>query len=79
MAGDEALLEQQGAELGARLDDLDVVEQLERLAGVVGLTLQEVVARAPPQVLGLADVQGGALLVAHDVHAGCGRQPLGER
>ncbi len=76
---DEALLEQQGAELGAGLDDVDVVEQFQRLPGVVGLALEEVVARAAPQVLGLADVQGGALLVAHDVHARCGRQALGER
>jgi hypothetical protein len=78
MLGDEALLEQQGGELGARLDDLERGEQLERLAGAVGLTLQEVVARAPAQVLGLADVQGVPALVAHDVHAGRRGQAFGE-
>ena len=79
VTGDEALLEQEGAELRPRLDDLDALEQLERLTGVVGLALEEVVAGAPPQVLGLADVEGVAVRVAHDVDAGRGRQPVGER
>jgi len=56
VTGDEALLEQEGAELGARLDDVDALEQLERLPRPVRLPLQEVVAGAPAQVLGLADV-----------------------
>ncbi len=77
--GDEPLLEQQGGELGAGLDDIEPVEQLERLPRAVGLALQKVVARAAPQVLGFADVEGGALLVAHDVDAGCGGQRLRER
>ena len=76
---DEPLLEQQSGEFGARLDDVQRVQQLERLAGVVGLALQKVVARAAPQVLGFADVEGGALVVAHHVHAGSGGQRLRER
>ena len=57
MLGDQPALEQERAELRAGLDDLDALQQLQRLAGVVGLALQEVVARAAPQVLGLADVE----------------------
>ena len=55
--GDEPVLEQQGAELRAGLDHVDALEELQRLPGVERLALQEVVARAAPQVLGLADVQ----------------------
>ncbi len=76
---DEPALEQQRAELGAGLDDVDALEQLQRLPGVERLALQEVVARAAAQVLGLADVQRRPLGVAHDVHAGRGRDLLGER
>ncbi|OPZ43430.1 MAG: hypothetical protein BWY94_01878 [Actinobacteria bacterium ADurb.BinA094] len=76
--GDEPALEQQRGELGARLDDVDALEQLERLPGVERLALQEVVARATPQVVGLADVQRRPFGVAHDVHAGGGRETLRE-
>jgi len=55
-----------------------VIEQLQRLAGPVGLLLQEVVAGAAPQALGLADVERRLLGVAHDVDAGAVRQSLGE-
>ena len=76
---DQAALEQERGELGAGLDHVDALEQLERLPGVERLPLQEVVARAPPQVLGLADVQRRALGVLHQVHARGGRELLGER
>ena len=79
MAGDEPVLEQQGAELRAGLDDVDTLEELERLPRVVGLALQEVVARAASQVLGLADVERRPLVVLHEVHARRGRDLLGER
>ena len=79
MLGDEPALEQQRAELRAGLDDVDALEQLQRLPGVERLALQEVVARAAPQVLGLADVQRRPLGVLHEVHAGRRRELLGER
>ena len=79
VARDQAALEQQRAELRARLDDFDALEQLQSLAGVVGLALEEVVARAAPQVVGLADVQRRPLVVTHEVHAGRGRDLLRER
>ena len=75
---DQPRLEQQRGELGARLEDVEAVEELEGLAGAVGLTLHEVVAGPAAQVLGLADVELVTVGVAHDVHAGAGRQPLGE-
>ncbi len=79
MLGDESFLEQKGAELGAGLHRLDALQQLQRLACMVGLTLEKMVPGAASQVLGLADVERVSLGVTHDVHAGGGGQPVGER
>ena len=79
VARQQATLKEQRRKLGAALDDLEVIEQLQRLAGAMGLSLQEVIARATAQVLGLADVQRLALLIAHDVNPRSGWQFLRER
>ena len=78
---EQPALAQQGLELRAAHLVVEPVEALERPADqpAVAAARPEVAAHPPAQVGRLPDVEDLAVAVAHQVHAGKGRQILGQR
>src|SRR5262249_37162160 len=73
---DEPGFHEQGIHLAVGLDEIDVGDDLDQVAGarILGGRFREVVGGAIAEVLRLADVNDPALVILHQIDAGRGRE-----